>query len=122
MECLNCSTELPATDDVVIITCPQCGWTTVTDTSFPLDSNPAVVKTGRHPDDPSRRIYCYSPLSKQIMEEARVGRALEVAILKLLTKGLDAIPVDDLKMLRELADQDPMTLRMQAEAFVAKRA
>jgi len=120
MICLNCCTELPATEDVVIISCPNCGWTTVTDTAFPLDSNPAVVKTGPNPDDPDRKIYCYSPLSKKLLEESKVGRELEVAILKFLTKGWDSILLEDQKLLHELISQDPATLRMMAESFVAK--
>ena len=120
MKCLNCAADLPTAEDVVVLVCPSCGWTTVTDILFPLDSNPAVVKTGPHPDDADRRIYCYSPLSKKILEDARVGRSMEVVILRLLTKGWNEIPYDDQKMLNDLLGQDPSTLRQEAETFKAK--
>lgn len=120
MQCLNCGNELPIAEDVVVLPCPECGWTTILDTDFPLDSNPAVVKTGPHPINPDKKVYCYSPISKKIITQARIGRHVEVAILKFLSKGKDAIPGTDLAVLRDLIDQDPGTLRKEAETFIAK--
>ncbi|OLS12250.1 MAG: hypothetical protein RBG13Loki_4128 [Promethearchaeota archaeon CR_4] len=120
MKCLNCHAELPISDDVVVIACPTCGWTTIMDTAFPLDQNPAVVKTGPHPDDSERKIYCYSPISKKIIEQARVGRNVEVAILKFLTYGIDGVAYEEQELLHDLVGHDPNTLRKEAETFQAK--
>ncbi len=120
MKCLNCQSDLPITDDVVVVACPACGWTTITDTKFPLDQNPAVVKTGPHPNDPERKIYCYSPISKKILEQARVGRNVEVAILKFLSSGIAGVAYEEQQLLHDLVSNDPGTLRKEAETFLAK--
>ncbi len=120
MKCLNCHNELPFAADVVVVACPACGWTTITDTKFPLDQNPAVVKTGPHPNDPERKIYCYSPISKKILEQARVGRNVEVAILKFLSSGIAGVAYEEQQLLHDLVSNDPGTLRKEAETFLAK--
>ncbi len=120
MKCLNCHSELPMTEDVVVVACPACGWTTITDTQFPLDQNPAVVKTGPNPEDPEKKVYCYSPISKKILEQARVGRNVELAILKFLSSGIGGVAYDEQQLIHDLVSNDPGTLRKEAETFQAK--